>query len=204
MLKRSFFPQGNPTLSKIQAIALVFFSLLGLLASFQLLETEIKVLNDPAAAITCDVNPLIACSNSLLSPQAHLLGPPNSVLGLVAFSVLLTLAVLLWNQVQIPTWFWWGMGISSGIGMIYVVYFMVQSTTVFGALCPYCMLIWAATIGVAVLVWSNIIAAGLVGQRLVATGVALSRFWIAIIFMVYLLITLDLLVGFRDVIANLL
>lgn len=203
MIQSRPFLRGNPTLSKVQAIALVLFSALGLFASFQLLNTELKVLGDPTAGIGCDINPLIACSDSLLSPQAHLFGTPNSVLGLVGFAALLTLSVLLLDHVQLRAWIWWGMGAGTAIGMIYVVYFVVQSMTVFEALCPYCMLIWAATIGAAVLIWSNIISGGLVGQRLITTGNALSKWWWAVVFMVYLLIFFDLLVGFRDVIGTL-
>lgn len=206
MAKKNRRP-GSPSqvhLRSSHAIALIVCAALAMLASFELLVSELEILGDPDASLVCDVNPLIACSSSLLSSQAHLFfGVPNSVIGLVAFAALLTLAVLLAGQVPLPRWVWWGMGIGTALGLVYVGYFLWQSVTVFRALCPYCMVIWATVIGAAVIVWANILAEGLAGSGPATVGQSLRRYGGLVVLLAYLLIVLIILVGLHEQIARL-
>ena len=59
-----------------------------MLASIELVLSELKTLKNPHAALSCDLNPLIGCSDSLQSWQGHLLfGIPNSVIGTAVFAL---------------------------------------------------------------------------------------------------------------------
>ncbi len=169
-----------------------------------LIEAELAVLGDPVANLGCDINPLIACSDSLLSPQAHLLGTSNSIIGLVAFSALLAFAVILATGARLAGWLWWGLGLGTLFGFGYVLYFYYQSLFVFKALCPYCMLTWLATIGVFVIVWANIYASGMVGRGAVSTGRAVSRYWILVVLATCLLLVLGIVIVLRQQIGMLL
>lgn len=192
---------SNPTKAQMSLSASLSFlvlALLGLFASLQLLLSELKVLSDPAASLICDVNPLIACSNSLSSPQAHLLGMPNSILGIILFTSLTTLAVLLASGARFARWIWWGLCVGTLVGMVYVIFFLYSSIVVFKALCPYCMLIWVAIIGIWTLSWSSVAAEGLFGKRRVSLGIALKKNWVFLALAICLVIVLILVVVFRN------
>ncbi|MDO5034023.1 MAG: vitamin K epoxide reductase family protein [Actinomycetaceae bacterium] len=130
-------------------LALIVGSLLGLLASVGLLETELAHIRNPDAALGCDLNSLISCGSSLMSPQAHLLGVPNSALGIGAFGALLAVGVfaLLGTRFSVLSVRLLGLGGVGGLG--FVAFFLHASATNFFALCPYCMVVWSGAIIVA-------------------------------------------------------
>lgn len=189
---------------RVQAAALVFFAFAALAASFQLLRAEMEILSDPKANLACDLNPVIACSTSLLSPQAHLLfGVSNSIVGIVAFSALLTLAVLAFSGVRLPAWIWWGMGLGTIVGLCYVAFFLWKSLTFFMTLCPYCMVIWAATIGASIIVWAVLLSQGRSGGRAQRVGRTLGKYWALFALLAYLIIVLLIVVVLRQQVAAL-
>ena len=162
------------------------------------------MLSDPTASLACDLNPLIACSSSLLSPQAHLFfGISNSVIGIGFFAALLTLAVLGAAGVRFPTWIWWGMALGSVAGLAYVAFILWKSLTFFKALCPYCMLIWVGVIGAAIIIWGVLLKSGKVGPALIPAGKNLSRYWLLVALLVYLLIILLIVIVLRQQVASL-
>ncbi|WP_350257687.1 vitamin K epoxide reductase family protein [Scrofimicrobium sp. R131] len=193
-----------PQLSRPVAIALLLFAVIGLGASFLLLKSELELLADPAANLGCDINPLIACSDSLMTPQAHLLGVPNSMIGMMAFSALVALAVTLAAGVRLPRWIWGGLGVGTLVAMVYVLYFLLQSLLTFRALCPYCMIVWAATIGIFTIVWAALFAGGMFGGRGVALGRSVLRFWPLVVLAMYLLVVLAIVLSLPDKIGYLL
>lgn len=194
----------SPAPSRFTSVALLLFALLGLYSSFQLVQAELLILGDPGASLGCDMNPLLACSDSLLSPQAHLLGPPNSVIGAIAFAALAAFAFVLATAGKLSAWAWWGLGAGTLVGMGYVIYFIHQTLFTFRALCPYCALTWVATIGVFFIVWPTILAGGLAGRSLVPFGKSLQKYWALAALAVYLLITLAIVVLLQDKIGYLL
>lgn len=191
--------QGNvAALSRWQSVWLLVFSLCGLFAAFMLLQSELKVLNSPEAQLGCDVNPLIGCSTSLLSPQAHLFGTPNAVIGLGAFVALLTLSVLLLSGVRLPRWIWYGMSIGTIIGVGYVAYFLYLSATLFRTLCPYCMLTWFGVLGAFVIVWAHVLNEGLIFGKPVG---AARKYWWLVLLALCLIVLLVVVLTLGDKIA---
>ncbi len=188
----------------LRSVSLVLFSALGLFASFMLVEAELELLRDPGANLGCDINPLLACSDSLLTPQAHLLGVSNSLIGTVAFAALTALAVVLAAGAALPRLLWWGLGAGTFVGFVYVLYFLFLSVSVFRALCPYCMLTWVATTGALVIVWSTMMAAGMLGKRAVRTGRSVGRYWALSVLGTLLLFLLVIVVTLKDQIGMLL
>ncbi|MDO5048807.1 MAG: vitamin K epoxide reductase family protein [Actinomycetaceae bacterium] len=133
-------------LGPINALVLIIGSALGLIASLGLLQTELDHLKDPLAALDCDLNVLIGCGSSLMSPQAHLVGLPNSAIGVAAFSATLTLGILMLLRVEMPPI----VGVLAGVGALgglaFVGYFLYLSASAFHSLCPYCLAVWSATL----------------------------------------------------------
>lgn len=184
-------------------IFLAAFAIIALLCSFGLLETELGVLRNPQLVPECDINPLIGCSDSLLSPQAHLFGLPNSAVGLAAFGALLALgAVLIFNG-SLPRIVWWGASAGMLVGVFYIIYFLVQSTMVFDSLCPFCMGVWASILGAAPLIWGATMVSGSLGARAQIAGRPLFKYWWAIAILFYLAVLLVIILTMSDKVAML-
>lgn len=137
-------------LSRIAAWVLTVAGGIGLFASFMLSLEEIHLLKNPGTSLNCDLNPLIGCGSILETWQSHVFfGISNQLLGLVAFSVVITLGVLLLARVELPKWIWRGLQLGAAGGVVFVLWFMYQSLFVLNHLCPYCMVTWAVTLAVA-------------------------------------------------------
>src|SRR5215203_629207 len=76
----------------IFAVILVFATV-GLAASFVLSVEKIHLLQDPDAVLSCSFNVVLNCASVMKTWQAEIFGFPNSYIGLMAYSVLITLAV---------------------------------------------------------------------------------------------------------------
>lgn len=124
---------------------------IALFASFMLSIEEFIHLKHPTATLNCDLNPLIGCGSILDTWQGHaLFGIPNQFFGIAAFSVLVTLGVLVLVKVRLPRWIWQALQAGMLAALLSVVWFMYQSLAVLNHLCPYCMVTWASTL---VIVW---------------------------------------------------
>lgn len=157
---------------------LVVGSAIGLFASFELMLSELKHLKDPMDSLSCDVNPFVSCSASLDAWQGNLLGVPNAFIGGMAYAVLAALGLLLACGGRLPRWFWWGLVAGTVGALVFVAWFVAVSVTVFGALCPYCMLVWAVTIPMAWATWGEAAAQGNLplGAR-AAARLSEARWW---------------------------
>jgi uncharacterized membrane protein len=133
------------------------WSALGLIASAMLSIDKVKLLIDPSFQPSCNFNPVLSCGSVMKTDQASLFGFPNSFLGLVGFSVMLTLAVLVAAEVVLPRWVVAGAAVGAVLGAVFVHWLAFQSLYRIGALCPWCMVVWAVTIPTAV--WLVIAAA---------------------------------------------
>lgn len=131
---------------------LVGASLVALAASVELVLSEITHLRNPTGSLSCDLNPLIGCSSSLMTWQAHLmLGIPNALVG-VALYAGLTGVFLAWLGGRLPRWL--PLTIEAGLtaSLALIIFFLQQSVTFFRTLCPFCLLVWGATI----LIWIHL------------------------------------------------
>ena len=90
----------------------------------------------------------------MVTSQASVLGFPNPLLGIVAFTVVSAAGVLAVAKVPLPQWFWAAMAAGILIGAVFVHWLIFQSLYRIGALCPYCMVVWAMTITLLVVVGS--------------------------------------------------
>lgn len=176
----------------------VLLSMLGLLASVSLLSSELEILNDPDALLNCDLNPLVGCSSSLLTPQAHLFGIPNSSVGLIAFGALFALGAVLIFKGGLPRIVWWGFAAGMTAGLFFVVYFLTQSVIVFRSLCPYCMATWAVILALLPLAWGGALASGSFGARPRRSGASILKFSWAIVLALYLVVVIVVVITLGD------
>lgn len=119
---------------------------LGLAAAIALTIAKIKLLQDPSYVPSCSINPVLSCGSVMKTDQASVFGFPNSLIGVVGFSVVLTLGVLVANRIAVPRWVWAGLAVGALLGAGFVHWLVFQSLYRIGALCPYCMVVWAVTI----------------------------------------------------------
>jgi uncharacterized membrane protein len=125
---------------------LVVGGIIGIFASIELIIQKISVLSDPTFVPNCDINPVLSCGSVISTEQASLFGFPNPVLGVIGFTVVIMFGALLFAGVELPRSMWLGLNFGALAGMIFVIWLVSQSLYVIGALCPWCMVVWAITI----------------------------------------------------------
>ena len=125
---------------------LIIAGVIGLVAAIELIIQKISVLSDPDFVPNCDINPVLSCGSVINTEQASLFGFPNPVLGVIGFTIVIMFGALLLTGVILPKAMWLGLNIGALAGMFFVIWLVGQSLYVIGALCPWCMVVWAVTI----------------------------------------------------------
>lgn len=150
-------PRGELTPARVPAPSawwLLIAGVIGLVASMTLTVEKIDILRDPSYVPSCNINPILSCGSVMITPQASLLGFPNPLLGLVAFTVVAVTGLLALTKVALPQWYWVGLTVGVLAGAVFVHWLIFQSLYRIGALCPYCMVVWVVTISLLVVVAS--------------------------------------------------
>ena len=128
------------------AALLAVGGLIGLIASFVLTLDKLELLKNPDFIPACDLGSIVSCSNVMKSDQATIFGFMNPLLGLIGFSAVITLGIVLLARVDLPEWIWAGLQVGTLAGVVMVHWLAYQSLYSIGALCPYCMVVWSVTI----------------------------------------------------------
>ena len=136
------------------AIGVLIAGVAGLVAAATLTVEKIEILIDPSYIPSCSLNPVLSCGSVMTTPQASVFGFPNSLIGIVAFTVVLVTGVLAVARITLPRWYWGGLAIGTALGVVFIHWLIFQSLYRIGALCPYCMVVWAVTIPLLAIVTS--------------------------------------------------
>lgn len=136
----------KPTLQKILPYILIAAGIIGCLASFVLTYDKLQVLQNPNYRPSCNINPILSCVSVMKTEQASLLGVPNTIFGLVAFSMLLTFGALLASGAMVKKWIWQGAQAAAILGVVFMHYLFFQGVYRIGAICPWCFVVWMITI----------------------------------------------------------
>ena len=149
-------PVDEPTVQVRRASALwiLIAGVAGFIAAFTLTVEKIEILINPAYVPSCSINPVLSCGSVMVTPQAAAFGFPNPLIGIVAFTVVVVTGVLALAKINLPQWYWAGLAIGTLLGVGFVHWPIFQSLYRIGALCPYCMVVWAVTIPLLVVVSS--------------------------------------------------
>jgi uncharacterized membrane protein len=169
--------------TRAPALLLIVTGAIGLLASLVLSVDKVQQLQDKIAGnesrLGCDFSAWVSCSTVISSPQSEAFGFPNSFIGVVGFAVVLTLGVVWLAQptATIRGWVWGGLQAGTVFGIAFVTWLQFQTLYEIGALCPYCMVVWAVMIPLFVYVTRH-------SLRLAAPDAGITRFvsnWTALI-----------------------
>lgn len=125
---------------------LVICGIIGLVAAFIITVEKVHLLQDPGFRPSCDLNPVISCGSVMASDQSNAFGFPNPLIGLVAFPIVIVTGVLMLNGTQLKRWYMLGLQVGTVFGIGFIHWLFFQSTYRIGALCPYCIAVWVATI----------------------------------------------------------
>ena len=152
--------------------------LVGFLAAAVLLIERIKLAQDSTYTPSCSINPILSCGSVMETAQASLLGFPNPIIGVAAFPIVVTTAVVLLAAAHLPRWYWLGLqvGVTAALGL--VAWLAFQSIYRIGALCPYCMVVWAVVLPVFWYVTLRNLSHGVMGEAAARSrATALLREW---------------------------
>ncbi|MFE5582796.1 vitamin K epoxide reductase family protein [Kitasatospora sp. NPDC056531] len=132
--------------SRAFAILLFFGGLIGLAASAVLTFDKLRILENPSYVPSCNINPVISCGSVMRTEQASVFGFPNPLLGLAAFGALAAIGAGLLAGAAYRRWFWLGLHGGTVLGLVFTHWLIVQALYDIGALCPYCMVVWATVV----------------------------------------------------------
>lgn len=136
------------------AVWVLIAGVVGLAAALTLTIEKIELLINPDYIPSCSINPVLSCGSVMITPQASLFGFPNPLIGIVSFTVVVVSGILALAKVNLPRWYWAGLAAGTLLGTVFVHWLIFQSLYRIGALCPYCMVVWAVTIPLLVVVAS--------------------------------------------------
>ncbi|BAJ26964.1 MULTISPECIES: vitamin K epoxide reductase family protein [Kitasatospora] len=132
--------------SRGHAWTLLLTGLIGLAASAVLTLDKIKLLQNPAYQPSCNINPIISCGSIMRTAQAEAFGFPNPLIGLAAFGALSAIGAGLLAGAAYRRWFWLSLQAGTLLGLGFVAWLIDQALYEIGALCPYCMVVWAVVL----------------------------------------------------------
>lgn len=135
-------PNLNQTLPYIMIAA----GLVGGWASFILTYDKLHLLQNPDYNPSCNINPILSCGSVMKTAQANLFGIPNSIFGLVAFSMLLMLGVTIAAGASLRRWMWIAIQLAATAGIVFMHYLFFQGIFRIHAICPWCFVVWMITI----------------------------------------------------------
>lgn len=148
--------------SRVYPLGLVAGGAVGALAASALIVERFHLLENPDIILSCDINPVISCGSVMTTDQAQAFGFPNPLIGIVGFTVVATLGVVLATGADLPRWFLRAFGAGTLFGVGFVHWLIFQSLYRIGALCPYCMVVWAVMIPIFVTTAAHLARAGVV------------------------------------------
>lgn len=119
--------------------------LLGLAAALALSIERYLQLTAPSAPLFCDINAIFNCGTVMQTWQAKVFGFPNSFIGLMAYPVVITLAVVGLAGVKMPRWFMAWAQVGFGLGLLFAYWLFFQSVFVIQVLCPLCLVVTFVT-----------------------------------------------------------
>lgn len=137
---------GGPITDRALAWLLLIGGTVGLSAAFILAIEKIKLISDPGYVPSCSINPVLSCGSIMSTEQAEVLGFPNPLIGIAAFPLVAATGIAMLAGARLPRWYWLGLQVGVTCGAMFVCWLIYQSLYRIGALCPYCMVVWAVVL----------------------------------------------------------
>lgn len=117
----------------------------GLTASLLLSIEVFDRLKNPEFTPVCNLNPVLSCTSVADSAQSHIFGFPNYFMGIAAYGAFTVLGLAILAGGQFHRWFWRLIQIGMTLALAFVSWLQFESLYRIGALCLFCMVVWAVT-----------------------------------------------------------
>lgn len=187
--------QNQAMANKKLPILFVVAGIIGFVASLLLTTSKIELLKNPSYIPPCNISPFISCGSVMATAQAEVLGFPNSLIGIAFFAMIATVGFALLAGAVFKKWFWLGLQCAVAGSAIFVYWLAYESVFKIGSLCPYCIVVWAVTIPLALYVKLHNLNAGyLPVSKKIATW-SQKYHWVFLV-VLYLIIIIPILVKF--------
>lgn len=172
------------------AIVLIAAGALGWWAAFNLTLSKIEVLEDPEVQLGCDFSVLVQCGRNLSAWQGEAFGFPNPLIGMGGFVAPIAVGVVLLAGARLARWCWIAFHVGIAGALAFVVWLIGQSIYSLGTLCPWCMVVWLATIPLFWVVTAQLLAEGIYGERPRRFGAQLRGWVIPVVVVSYAVVVL--------------
>lgn len=172
------------------AIVLIVTGAIGWYAAFSLVIDKLEVLVNPQADLDCNLSVIVQCGKNLGSWQGAIFGFPNPLLGVTGFVAPVAVGVALLAGAGFVRWFWIMFNIGVLGAFAFCLWLAFQSIFALSTLCPWCMVVWAATIPMFWILTLFNARAGIFGRRMKRTGAALYSWVPALTIATYLVIAI--------------
>jgi len=116
------------------------------LASVMLAIEVFDRLKDPSFIPVCNLNPILSCTNVADSAQAHAFGFPNYFIGIAGYAAVTAIGAAILAGGRFKRWFWQLVEAGLLLAVAFLTWLQFQTLYRIGALCIFCMIVWAATI----------------------------------------------------------
>jgi uncharacterized membrane protein len=133
------------TLKRTIPWILLVGGVIGTLASLLLTIEVFNKIKNPSYEVPCNLNPVLSCTSVADSAQAHAFGFPNYFIGIAGYAVLATVGGALLAGAQFKRWFWLFLEAALIFAMLFITWLQFQTLYRIGALCIFCMVVWAVT-----------------------------------------------------------
>jgi len=136
----------NLSLPKVLPYILLIGGIIGYICAFIIMFDKVQILKNPHYVPSCNLNPIISCGSVMQSKQANAFGFPNPFIGLGGFPVVAVIGGAMLAGAKFKRWFWLGLnaGLLFAVGFSHWLFF--ESVYRIHALCPWCMVVWTASI----------------------------------------------------------
>ena len=131
---------------KASWITLLIAAFFALGAAFVLSMEKIHLMQEPDAVLSCSFNIILNCAGVMDTWQASVFwGIPNMYIGLMAFPVIVTVAVAaLWGGARFNRSFMLAMNVGVLLGTVFAYWLFFSSVYVIEILCPWCLIVTTA------------------------------------------------------------
>jgi uncharacterized membrane protein len=116
-----------------------------LIAAFVLTLEKFHLYENPDAVLSCSFNLVLNCGQVMQTWQASVFGFPNMLIGMVAFPVIVTMALAALVGVKFPRWWLVLANVGFFLGMVFAYWLFFSSVYVIQVLCPWCLIVTTAT-----------------------------------------------------------
>lgn len=159
---------------------LICAGLIALASAATLVYERLQIYIDAGHTTVCDINGLLSCGTVMRTPQAEAFGFPNPFIGLVGFSIVVTIGAAILAGAQFKKWFWICLNIGLGAATAFIMWLWFETTFHINALCLFCMIVWVMTITLFVKTTVRNISAGVIPASPSVRESARAWSWFAI------------------------